>query len=62
MHITEGVSEEGELSEGDLADQRESDDDLVDEQTAADHHTASVAYQVAKDKYGCFAGPRHRPQ
>ena len=52
VHITEEVSDDGEPSDGDpMAGRQESDDDLVDEQTAADHHTAYVAYQAARDKY-----------
>ena len=34
-----------------LGHQRHSDDLLVDEATASDHHTAYVAYQAAKDRY-----------
>ena len=56
MHFTEDTVE-GECSDAE-PDPHESDDDLVDKQTACDHHAAHVAYQAAKDKYR--AAPRGR--
>ena len=50
VHMTEELVED-EATDGELEEARESDDDLVDEQTAENHHTAYVAYQAAMDKY-----------
>ncbi|CAE7625750.1 ND5 [Symbiodinium sp. CCMP2592] len=42
---------EGAIAEANGAGAEDSDDVLVDEVTAAEHHTAFVAYQAAKEKY-----------
>ncbi|CAE7268762.1 GIP, partial [Symbiodinium sp. CCMP2456] len=50
VHMT-AAAEEDDESEGSGGAAHESDSDLVPEDVAADHHTAYVAYQAAKDRY-----------
>ena len=51
-HVTaHGAEDSDSEGTGDGSEGEESDDALVDEATAQEHHSAFMAYQAAKDKY-----------